>query len=87
MAWRVILDDPGQIFGRLTVKHGARNDLTGKVTEIKSGDVMTHVKVHISGEFDISSVMTSESLEALELKEGDRVHVIVKAVNVLLAKD
>lgn len=69
------------------MKHGARNDLVGRVTKIKSGDVMTHVKVHISGDFDISSVMTSESLEALELKEGDKVHVIVKAVNVLLAKD
>jgi molybdopterin-binding protein len=69
------------------MKHGARNDLNGTVTMIKSGDVMAHAKVRISGEFDISSVMTAESLEAMKLAEGDKVRVIVKAVSVLLVKD
>ncbi len=68
------------------MRHGARNDMTGKVTAIRVGDVMTQARVHISGEFDISSVMTTESMEALDLKEGDEVHVIIKAVSVLLAK-
>jgi molybdopterin-binding protein len=34
----------------------------------------------------MGSVMTLESLQELDLKVGDEVEVIVKAVNVLLAK-
>ena len=67
--------------------HGARNDIVGKVVELKSGEVMAQAKVKISGEFDLSSVMTADSLAALGIKEGDNVRVLVKAVNVLLVKD
>jgi|APDOM4702015248_1054824.scaffolds.fasta_scaffold307950_1 molybdate transport system regulatory protein len=70
------------------MKHGARNDITGKVTQVIPGDgVMGLAKVKVSGEFEMASVMTTESLKALKLKKGDKVRVIVKAVNVLLVKD
>ena len=69
------------------MKHGARNDIVGEVVEIKSGDLMSQAKVTIKGEFDLSSVMTVDSLESLGIEEGDKVRVLVKAVNVLLVKD
>ncbi len=70
------------------MKHGARNDITGEVIELNTqGGVMAHAKVKVSGEFVISSVMTKESLEALDINQGDNVRVIVKAVHVLIAKD
>ena len=70
------------------MKHGARNDIVGEVTEVQSNDgVMSLAKVRVEGEFLMSSVMTRESVEALNLQPGDRVRVIAKAVNVLLVKD
>lgn len=48
---------------------------------------MAQAKVKISGEFDLSSVMTTDSLAALGIEKGDKVRVLVKAVNVLLVKD
>lgn len=70
------------------MKHGARNDIVGEVVEINAtGGVMAQAKVKVSGEFSIASVMTKESLAALELAEGDQVRVLIKAVNVLLLKD
>ena len=70
------------------MKHGARNDMIGEVSEIVTGDgIMAQAKVKVSGEFQLSSVMTRESLESLGIKKGDKVRVIVKAVNVLLIKD
>ena len=69
------------------MKHGARNDLSGTVTQVKTGEVMAQAKVHLSGEFDVSSVMTRDSLESMGIQEGDQVRVVVKAVNVLLVKD
>ncbi len=68
------------------MKFGARNQLTGRVTEIKKGGVMCQVRLEVAGAV-MNSVMTIESLEDLGIKEGDNVKIMVKAVNVLLAKD
>lgn len=69
------------------MKHGARNDIPAKVTGIKRGTVMAQVETQIVGaEHTVTSVMTAVSLDELALKEGDVVHVVVKAVNVLLVK-
>ena len=69
------------------MKYGARNQLEGKVTEIKKGTVMCKVKVKIPAQSTMCSVMTLESLDDLGIKEGDQVQVIAKAVNVLLARE
>ncbi|MFB0491492.1 molybdopterin-binding protein [Methylobacterium sp. OAE515] len=67
------------------MKHGARNDIPATVTAIKCGDVMAQVEVELVGTtYSMASVMTVDSLEELGLKEGDTVHVLAKAVNVLL---
>lgn len=68
------------------MKAGARNQLTGEVIEIKKGTVMCLVKVKIACDAVMSSVMTLESLADLGIKKGDKVKVLVKAVNVLLVK-
>jgi len=68
------------------MKYGARNQMTGKITEIKKGGVMCQVKLDVSAGA-MSSVMTLESLADLGVKEGDNVKVVVKAVNVLLVRE
>ena len=70
------------------MKHGARNDIVGEVINVEAGDgIMAKATVKISGEFQMSSVMTNDSLQSLALQPGDQVRVLVKAVNVLLVKD
>ena len=69
------------------MKYGARNQLTGKVIEIKRGTVMCQVRLEVAAGATMNSVMTVESLEDLGIKEGDTVRVVVKAVNVLLVKE
>jgi molybdopterin-binding protein len=68
------------------MKFGARNQLTGKVMEIKKGKLMCQVKVVLDPKGTMSSVFTLDSLKELGIKKGDTVKVIAKAVNVLLAK-
>jgi molybdopterin-binding protein len=69
------------------MKVGARNQLTGQVTEIKRGTVMGEVKLTIPAGSPMASVMTLDSIDELGIKPGDKVRVIVKAVSVLLIKD
>jgi len=68
------------------MKIGARNRIIGKVTEIKKGSVMCLVKLAVPARSRMASVMTLESLKDLGIRKGDRVEVVVKAVNVLLLK-
>ncbi len=69
------------------MKYGAKNQLTGTVSGIKRGTVMSQVNLDITEGTSMSSVLTLEALDELDIKEGDQVRVIVKAVNVLLIKE
>ncbi|MDD2890909.1 MAG: TOBE domain-containing protein [bacterium] len=69
------------------MKYGARNQLIGKVTKVVKDGIMCQVDFDISDNAKMSSVMTKESLEAIGVKKGDKVRVIVKAVNVLIVKE
>jgi molybdopterin-binding protein len=68
------------------MKHGARNQLKGKVTSIKRGDIMSLIKFEMTAPAQMASVITTESVDGLELEIGDEVELIVKAVHVLPVK-
>ena len=68
------------------MKHGARNKIVGTVTSVRKGDIMSLVKLSIAAPAEMSSVITTESVEELELKEGDQVELVIKAVHVLPVK-
>lgn len=68
------------------MKFGARNNMTGKVTSVKKGDVMSLVKFKVSKPGELSSVLTTESVEDLKLKVGDEVQLLIKAIHVLPVK-
>jgi molybdopterin-binding protein len=69
------------------MKVGARNRIIGKVTAVKKGGVMCQVNIEIPSSSKMASVMTLDSLKELGVKKGDKVEVIVKAVNVLLIRN
>lgn len=64
----------------------ARNQLTGKVKSIKLGNVMAEVVIEVAGG-EIVSAITRGSAEAMGLKEGDTVRAVIKATEVMVAKD
>ncbi len=69
------------------MKYGARNNVVGKIEEIKKGSLMSQVKVSVDGPIDITAVMTLDTLADLGVKKGDSVRVLVKAVNVILVRE
>lgn len=64
----------------------ARNQLRGTITGIEVGNVMAEVTVDVSGQ-EVVSVITRRSVENLGLEEGDPITVVVKATEVLLARE
>jgi molybdopterin-binding protein len=69
------------------MKYGARNTLTAKVKSVKKGDIMSLVKFDVTVPAEMASVLTTESLEALKMKKGDEVQLIIKAIHVLPVKE
>ena len=70
-----------------TMKYGSRNNITAKVTSIKSDQIMSLVKFEVTTPAQMASVLTTESLQELGLQVGDTVQLIVKAVHVMPVKE
>jgi len=68
------------------MKLSARNDLKGTITDIKRGAVMAKVTIDLGNGQTIVSVITVDSVDELELKEGDVAHAIIKSTEVLIGK-
>ena len=69
------------------MKYGAKNAIKARVTSVKKGDVMSLAKFEVIEAGTMASVLTSESVEHLDLKVGDEVRLVVKAVHVLPIKE
>jgi len=63
----------------------ARNRIPAKVIEVEKGDVASRIKVSIEAAV-LSSLITSEAVEKLDLKEGDEVFAVIKSTEVLIGK-
>jgi molybdopterin-binding protein len=64
----------------------ARNQLRGTVKLVKLGAVMAEVIVKV-GEFEVAAAITRTSATKLKLKKGDKVTAVIKATEVMIAKD
>lgn len=69
------------------MKYGARNEISATVTSVKNGDIMSLVKFDVAGPCQMASVLTTESAGHLDLKPGDKVRLVVKAIHVLPVKE
>jgi len=69
------------------MKISARNVLKGKIKQIIAGAVNSEVVIVTAAGETIVSVITKESVDALELKAGKEVYAVIKASNVMVAVD
>ena len=69
------------------MKYGARNKIVARVKSVKGDEIMSLVKFDITHLAEMASVMTTESVNEMNLKAGDEVHLIIKAIHVLPVKE
>ena len=69
-----------------SLKISARNQLKGKVVAVDKGIITGKVKVEITMPITITSVITKEAIEELDIKVGDEVSAIVKSTEIMIAK-
>jgi molybdate transport system regulatory protein len=64
-----------------------RNQLSATVTEVRHGEVTTIVKVRLGDGQTITSSITKEAAEELDLAPGDEIVVLIKSSEVMLGKE
>jgi molybdopterin-binding protein len=70
-----------------TMKISARNQLKGKILEVKKGTTTAHIRVEIAPGKVITASITNEAVDDLGLKVGGSAIVVVKASSVLIATE
>lgn len=68
------------------MKTSARNELSGKIIDLKSGGVISEAVVEISKDIIISANITNDSKDKLKLEIGKEVSALVKSSSIILAK-
>lgn len=63
----------------------ARNQLRGAVKSVTHGAVMSEVVVDVAGQ-EVVAAITRRSAEALGVREGSEIVVVIKATDVMLAR-
>ena len=68
------------------MKLSARNQIKGKVVEVRKGTTTAHVRIDIGNGVVITSSITNEAVEDLGLAAGDEAIAVIKASDVMVAK-
>ena len=68
------------------MKLSARNQLKGKIVEVRKGQTTAHVRIDVGGGLIIMSSITNEAVDDLGLKIGDEAIAVIKASDVMVAK-
>jgi molybdopterin-binding protein len=67
------------------MKISARNQITGKIVEVKKGATTAHVRLEIAPGQIITASITNEAVEELGLKAGAAAIAVIKASDVMIA--
>jgi molybdopterin-binding protein len=69
------------------MKISARNQIPGKILEVRKGATTAHVRLEIAPGQVITASITNEAVEELGLKAGGAAVAIIKASDVMIAID
>ena len=69
------------------MKLSARNVLKGKVVQVTKGQTTALVKIEIATGTVITASITNNAVEDLQLKAGDAACAVIKASDVMVARD
>jgi PadR family transcriptional regulator AphA len=77
----------GEHAGRPELRLSARNQLRGTVTGVHHGEVMSTVKAVLGDGQTLTAAITKEAAADLDLAPGDAIVVLIKATEVIVAKE
>jgi len=80
------LNDP-EYWQAVALKISARNRFKGIIENVEKGAVTSSIKIKVQGPVTITALISKEAVEDLELEPGDKVEAVIKATEVMVAKE
>jgi len=68
------------------MKLSARNQLKGRIVEVRKGTTTAHVRIDVGGQI-VAAAITNEAVEDLGLAAGQNAYAVIKASDVMVAVD
>ncbi len=68
------------------MKLSARNQIKGRIVDVRKGATTSHVRIDIGNGVVIVSSITNEAVDDLALKAGDEAYAVIKASDVMVGK-
>ena len=68
------------------MKLSARNQLQGRIVEVRKGATTAHIRLDIGNGIIVTSSITNEAVDELGLTVGDQAIAVIKASDVMVAK-
>jgi molybdopterin-binding protein/molybdate transport repressor ModE-like protein len=72
--------------GGPAMKLSARNQIKGKLVEVRKGTTTAHIRIDIGNGVIITASITNEAVDDLGLRDGDEAIAVIKASDVMVAK-
>ncbi|UCD97228.1 MAG: TOBE domain-containing protein [Candidatus Bathyarchaeota archaeon] len=69
------------------LKISARNRLGGTVQKVDKGTITAKIRLKIDRPVTVTAIISKEAVEELDIKPGDRVEAVIKATEVMIAKE
>jgi molybdopterin-binding protein len=60
--------------------------MKGRITKIKKDTIVGLVEIEIVVPVTVTSVITADSIEEMNLKVGDQVNAVIKSTEVMISK-
>jgi molybdopterin-binding protein len=69
------------------MKLSARNKLKGKIVFVEEGLITAKVKIDLGNGNIVTSIISREAVEDLNLKVNDTAYAVIKSTEILIGKD
>ena len=67
------------------MKISARNQIAGRIVEVRKGTTTAHVRIDIGGGTVVTAAITNEAVDYLGLAAGKAAIAVIKASDVMIA--
>lgn len=69
------------------MKLSARNLLKGRIVQVTRGQTTAHVRIEIAAGVVVTASITNEAVDELDLRAGYAAYAVIKASDVMVARD
>jgi molybdate transport system regulatory protein len=81
----VLKDEEG--WEAVGLKISARNRLKGRVQEVNVDQVAAKVRIEVETPATVTAIISKDAVEELNVRVGDKVEAVIKATEVMIAKE